>query len=101
MNENAPITVSDRINTVANTGRRTHRAASHCIVHTFRWPSVADLGAVDQARHVGRRHTLARLDAVGDLDTVVHRLPDGDDALLGAVAVDDIEPAGAAGRCER
>src|SRR5213078_803514 len=31
VNENAPITVSDRIRTVAKTGRLTQRAASHCI----------------------------------------------------------------------
>jgi hypothetical protein len=31
VNENAPTTVSDRMRTVAKTGRRTHSAASHCI----------------------------------------------------------------------
>jgi hypothetical protein len=32
VNEKAPMTVSDRMRTLAKTGRLTHSAASHCMI---------------------------------------------------------------------
>jgi len=35
VNENAPITVSERMRTVAKTGRLTQSAASHCMISSL------------------------------------------------------------------
>jgi hypothetical protein len=56
VNENAPITVSERMRTVAKTGRLTHSAASHCMITA---PSFR--------RRAGRRSCSRRARRISDL----------------------------------
>ena len=104
MKAKAPMTVSDRMMTVAKTGRRTEMDASHCMCIYLRrsvlmtdgcqraaatvWPSASrPFGSV------GDR--FAFRDARRDLDAVADRLAEGDDALLDVVVLDDVDAAGA------
>src|SRR5947207_14291591 len=76
VNEKAPMMVSDRMSTVAKTGRLTHSAASHCMALPL------NLRAVGQLADVGRCDALARLQAVGNLDQRVDRLAGRHDAFV-------------------
>ena len=59
---------------VAKTGRLTQSAASHCMTIPKQAGRPAlDLGAVGELRDVLRRHALAGLEPVGDLDQIVDR----------------------------
>ena len=92
LKENTPITLSDRISTDANTGRRTHSAASHCMMNLL---SLGDACAVGELRHVASRHDIASLETTGDLDQFTHRLAGRDEAFLGgAVAPYQVHPSG-------
>ena len=56
VNENAPITVSERMSTVAKTGRLTQSAASHCMMHLHGDPETVALH-----RNVGRAFQVRRV----------------------------------------
>ena len=60
VNEKAPTTVSDRMRTVAKTGRLTQSAASHCMIHLH----FTLLHAVGELRDVRGRDPLAGLEAL-------------------------------------
>ena len=65
VNENAPMTVSDRMSTVAKTGRLTQSAASHCMMHLsgLKVTAITKLCAVGELRDVRRRDALAGFQA--------------------------------------
>src|SRR5262245_39462629 len=93
VNEKMPMTVSDRISTLAKTGRLTHRAASHCISHL-----ALDLRAVVEFPDVARCDLLAGRDAFGDFDVVADGLTGDDDAFFHVIVRDDEHAARAGGR---
>src|ERR1043166_2180836 len=95
VNENAPMTDSDRMRTVAKTGRLTHRAANHCMALPL------NLRAVDELRDVPGCDALAGLESLGDLHDVAGGLAGRHDAFFDAVAVDDEDARRAAGRHDR
>src|SRR5262245_31865581 len=87
----APTTVRDRMMTVANTGRRTERAASHCMTEsqkkasglldfddlTVGQPALRIVGDDVTSRHPGC-----------ELDPIPDGLAGSDDAFLNLVALD-------------
>src|SRR3954470_14694569 len=81
-NENAPITVSARISTLAKTGRLTDIAASHCMM-TSTFDLHAD--AVSQLAARIRRDLLARLHAGGELQTIADLFANRHHALFDLV----------------
>src|SRR5262249_30302122 len=98
VNENAPMTVSERMSTVAKTGRLTQSAASHCMTGLcgvrgswFLVRGSLDERAVGELADVGGRHALAGLQPARDLDEIVDRLTGRDDALLDVIAGDDVD----------
>src|SRR5262252_4754717 len=77
----APTTVSERIRTLAKTGRLTQSAANHCMSHLLH------SGAVGQASDVLGRDSFADLESLGNLDEIAaDRLSGRDDPLFGFVA---------------
>src|SRR6185295_16066031 len=98
-NENAPITVSARMRTLAKTGRLTEIAANHCMTST-----TFDLHA-DAVRQLSARigrDLLARLDAAGELDAVADFFPERHDPLFHLVAAaDHVDAAGSRDRFDR
>src|SRR5438874_12663778 len=91
VNENAPMTVNERMRTVANTGRLTHSEANHCIRFSRFSGSqgfsrfsrfVSDLGAVGELRDILCRDTLAGLQPFGDFNQITDRLAGRDDPLV-------------------
>src|SRR4249919_4144280 len=103
MKAKAPTTVSERMMTVAKTGRRTEIDASHCMCRYL--SCFEEKASARSARGDGLpvRHTSFRVgrdrftlrDARGDLDTVAERFADRDDPLLDPVVLDDVDAAGA------
>src|SRR3954469_19878338 len=92
-NENAPITVSARMRTLAKTGRLTDSAANHCMM-----TSTFDLDAEpvgELAAWIGG-DLLAGLDARGELDAVAELFAERDDPFFHlVVGRDHVDAAGA------
>src|SRR5262249_4940037 len=111
VNEKAPITVSERMRTVAKTGRLTQSSANHCISHlagpkgpglrTFQILHSQFLiaafhpGSVGELRDVLGRDPLAGLQALRNFHEIADRVAGGDDSLLDVIAGDDVDAAGA------
>src|SRR6185295_16522292 len=99
VNENAPMTVSARMRTLAKTGRLTEIAANHCMT-----TSTFDLDAYAVRQLSARigRDPLARLDAAGELDAVADLFPERHDPLFHLVAAaDHVDAAGSRHRLDR
>src|SRR4029077_112523 len=94
VNENAPMTVSERISTGAKTGRLTQRAANHCMTT----PLLLNFDSVGELADVGRRHALAGLQASGDFNEIADRVASGHDSFLHVVSVDHIDATSAGAR---
>src|SRR5262249_35082449 len=93
VNANAPTTVSERMSTVAKTGRLTQSAASHCMVNLY----LTDRDAIGELAEIFRGHALAGLHAFGELDEIADRLAGRDDPVFRLVSIHDVDAAGAAG----
>src|SRR5262249_27817092 len=117
VNEKMPMTLSDRMRTLAKTGRLTQSAASHCIGHlrmswlngywrhvgvtpTLSHPAISHpvmsefhFRPVCEFSDVRRRHAFAGVQALGDLDLSAARLAGRDDPLLDVIARDHEDAA--------
>src|SRR5438132_7761676 len=99
VNENAPITVSERMRTVAKTGRLTQSSASHCIKHLHGDPErvallLGNLRSVGELRDVLRRDALTGLQALGNFHEIADSFTGRHDPLVHVIAADDVHAAG-------
>src|SRR5688572_6090820 len=115
-NENAPTTVSERMMTVAKTGRLTEIEASHCINHNLRiretsrrmngetgerprapgeLPAADEHAVGDPATRLGHDE-LTVLETGDHLDPGVHLFAERHDPLIGLAVLHDVDTAGAA-----
>src|SRR5437773_6725391 len=120
VNEKTPMTVSERMRTVAKTGRLTQSAASHCIrapeelgIWNLEFRSNSNfqiprflitrfhLGSVCELPDVLRRDVLAGLQPFGDFQEIADPFTNRDDPFFRAAAGDHVDAAGAGGRQHR
>src|SRR5215213_8332476 len=95
-NEKTPTTVSDRINIVANTGRRTQISANFCMA-ALSYESVrllSDRDPVGELLDVRGGDELVRLDVPLNLDEVAVLPADRDEALARDAVLDDVDARG-------
>src|SRR5262245_47849104 len=103
--ENAPMTVSERMRTLAKTGRLTEMEASHCMMRFSFCDGRSTSGATlfrsdgEAVRETFRLDGdgFALLEAARDLDQRTDRFAERHDPLLELLAREDVDPARAGG----
>src|SRR2546425_10671848 len=96
VNENTPMTVSERIRTVAKTGRLTQSSASHCMKHLHGDPErvalhlLGNLRSVGELRDVLRRDALTSFQALGNFHEIADPFAGRHDPLVHVIAADDV-----------